>query len=328
MKNQPLQICNATIEPGEYLTLALPIPELYTCAPMYIPIHVMHGKKPGPCLLICAAIYGDQINGIEIIQRLLSKANALKRLKGTLIAIPVINVYGLINRSRLLPDGRDLNQSFPGSETGSLAARLAHIFATEILTKATHCIDLHSGQINRNYFPQIHANLYKPGVAEMAKAFPVPVIIDTSDRPKAGSLYQTAQDNNIPVVVYTAGEALRFDESAIRVGLKGIINVMREIGMLRKPSKKRIKHMEPLVSHSSMWVKSPKSGINQSTTKIGDQIEKGDCLSVIIDPFGSKQEYKVLAPQGGIIIGLNELPLVNEGEPLFQLTTFESQELT
>jgi len=327
MKNPPLQICNATIEPGEYLTLALPIPLLYTCAPMYIPIHVMHGKKPGPCLLVCAAIYGDELNSIEIIQRLLSKANALKRLKGTLIAIPVINVYGLINRSRLLPDSRDLNQSFPGSETGSLAARLAHIFATEILSKATHCIDLHSGQINRNYFPQIHANLYKPGVEEMAKAFPVPVIIDTSGKQKAGSLYQTAQDNNIPVVVYTAGEALRFDESAIRVGLKGIINVMRELGMLRKPSRKKIKHMEPLVSRSSTWIKSPKSGINQSLKKIGDQIEEGDCLSMIIDPFGSKQEYKVLAPQSGIIIGLNDLPLVNEGEPLFQVASFEPQEL-
>jgi predicted deacylase len=327
MKNQPLQICNATIQPGEYLTLALPIPELYTCAPMYIPIHVMHGKKPGPCLLVCAAIYGDELNGIEIIQRLLSKANALKRLKGTLIAIPVINVYGLINRSRLLPDGRDLNENFPGLETGSLAARLAHIFTTEILTKATHCIELHSGQINRYYFPQIQANLHKPGVTEMAKAFPVPVIIDTSGTQKQGSLYQTAQDNEIPIVVYTAGEALRFDESAIRVGLKGIINVMREIDMLRKPSKKRIKHMEPLISHSSTWIKSPKSGINQALKKIGDQIKESDCLAVIIDPFGSKQEYKVLAPQSGIIIGVNELPLVNEGEPLFQIATFESQEL-
>jgi predicted deacylase len=327
MKNQPLQICNATIEPGEYLTLALPIPELYTCAPMYIPIHVMHGKKPGPCLLVCAAIYGDELNGIEIIQRLLSKANALKRLKGTLITIPVINVYGLINRSRLLPDSRDLNENFPGSETGSLAARLAHIFTTEILTKATHCIELHSGQINRYYFPQIQANLHKPGVTEMAKAFPVPVIIDTSGTQKQGSLYQTAQDNEIPIVAYTAGEALRFDESAIRIGLKGIINIMREIDMLRKPSRKRIKHMEPLVSRYSTWIKSPKSGINQALKKIGDQIKESDCLAVIIDPFGSKQEYKVLAPQSGIIIGVNDLPLVNEGDPLFQIATFEPQEL-
>ena len=118
------------------MTLALPTPELYTCAPMYIPIHVIHGKRPGPCLLVSAAIYGDEINGVEIIQRLLTKSPILKRIKGTLIAVPVLNVHGLINRSRLLPDGKDLNKSFPGSETGPFAARLAHVFTNEIFGRS------------------------------------------------------------------------------------------------------------------------------------------------------------------------------------------------
>jgi predicted deacylase len=326
MKNSLLQICNATVQPGERVTLALPTPELYTCAPLYIPIHVIHGKRQGPCLLVSAAIYGDEINGVEIIQRLLTKSPALKRIKGTLIAIPVLNVHGLINRSRLLPDGKDLNRSFPGSDTGPFAARLAHVFTNEILSKATHCIDLHSGRINRNYFPQVKADLDKPGVEEIAKAFPVPVIIHTPTQ-ENGSLYQTAQHKGIPAVVYKSGEALRFDEMSIRVGLRGIINVMRRIGMLPKQSKKKIKHIEPIVTQSSMWVRSPKSGINEPIKKTGEQIKKGTCLSMIFDPFGTNQEYKVIAPQDGVIIGLNDLPLVNEGEPLFQLTTFKLEEV-
>lgn len=326
MKNPPLQICNATVQPGERVTLALPTPELYTCAPMYIPIHVIHGKRPGPCLLVSAAIYGDEINGVEIIQRLLTNLSALKRIKGTLIAVPVLNVHGLINRSRLLPDGKDLNKSFPGSETGPFAERLANIFTNEILSKATHCIDLHSGRINRNYFPQIKADLNKPGIEEIAKAFPVLIIIHTPGQ-QDGSLYQTAMDKNIPTIIYKAGEALRFNEMSIRVGLRGIINVMRAIGMLPQPSKKKIHHIEPIVSQSSIWIRSSKSGINKPSKKIGEQIKKGDCLSKIFDPFGTNQEYKIIAPQDGIIIGINDLPLVNEGEPLFQITTLELEEV-
>ena len=317
MKNSPLQICDATIQPGEIVSMALPTPELYSCAPMYIPIHVIHGKSVGPCLLICAAIHGDEINGVEIIRRLL-RLSLLKKLHGTLIAVPVMNVHGLINRSRLLPDGRDLNASFPGSQVGSHAARLAYTFTNEILSKVTHCIDVHSGKINHVHLPQIYVNYHHSKSQNLAKIFPAPVILNLPT-PNPGSLYETTQKNNILTLIYEAGEALRFDEFAIRIGLRGILSVIREIGMLPKLRYKQTKFKEPIVSHAWDWVRAPTGGISKILIRLGGKVEKGDKLAVISDPFGSKQEYQVNAESAGIIIGRNNLPLINEGEPLLKI---------
>ncbi|KPJ67771.1 MAG: hypothetical protein AMJ43_02010 [Coxiella sp. DG_40] len=317
MKSSPLQICDATIQPGEIVSMALPTPELYSCTPMYIPIHVVHGKSAGPCLLICAAIHGDEINGVEIIRRLLH-LSLLKKIHGTLIAVPVVNVHGLINRSRLLPDGRDLNASFPGSKIGSHAARLAYTFTSEILSKATHCIDIHSGKVNRVSLPQIYVNYRYIELQNLAKVFPTPVILDFPN-PDPGSLLETSQNNNILTLVYEAGEALRFDEFAIRIGLRGILQLCREIGMLPKLKHKPMKFKEPIVSQVWEWIRAPTGGINKTLIRLGGKVEKGDKLAVISDPFGSKQEYQVNAESAGVIIGRNNLPLINEGEPLLKV---------
>ncbi|MCW9030090.1 MAG: succinylglutamate desuccinylase/aspartoacylase family protein [Gammaproteobacteria bacterium] len=319
MKNGTLVINDITIKPGTRMTIDLPAARLYTHAPMSIPVHVVSGKTTGPRLFLSAAIHGDEINGIEIIRRLL-KLPALKRLQGTLIAVPMVNVHGIINHSRYLPDRRDLNRSFPGSEKGPLALRLANLFMKEIVEQSTHGIDLHTGAIHRSNLPQIRANLDNDETEKLARAFDVPVIISSNLRD--GSLREAAAEFGIPMLLYEAGEALRFDEVAIRAGVKGITNVMRTLEMLPPSRTKSKKRFEPVVARSSSWVRAPDSGILRAMIPLGSRVKKNTLLGVVADPFGETEET-ILAPFNGIVIGRTNLPLVNEGDALYHIARFE-----
>ena len=322
MINQPLTINGVTVKPGTRVSIDLPTGRLYTHTPLTVPVHVVSGKKAGPRLFISAAIHGDEINGVEIIRRFL-KLPALKRLHGTIIAIPIVNVHGLINHSRYLPDRRDLNRSFPGSEKGSLAARLANTFMKEIVEKSTHGIDLHTGAIHRDNLPQIRANLDDEETDRLARAFNAPVIISSNLRD--GSLRESASEYGIPMLLYEAGEALRFDEVSIRAGVKGIVNVMRELEMLPPSRSTRKKHIEPVVARSSYWVRAPDSGILRAMIPLGARVKKNTLLGVVADPFG-ETEANVKAQYGGIVIGKSNLPLVNEGDALYHIARFEDIE--
>ncbi|WP_232059067.1 succinylglutamate desuccinylase/aspartoacylase family protein [Kineobactrum salinum] len=213
-----LIIGDREIVPGERTVIDIPVAPMYTHDNLSISAQVIRGKRPGPVLFVCAAIHGDEINGVEIIRRLLQDPH-LERLRGTLIAIPIVNIYGFINHSRYLPDGRDLNRSFPGSSRGSLTGRIAQTFLQEIVSKCTHGIDLHTGARHRSNFPQIRANLEDPAVLAMTEAFGAPLAIDAKIRD--GSLRQAAGDMDVPVLLYEAGEALRFEELYIRAGSRG-----------------------------------------------------------------------------------------------------------
>jgi predicted deacylase len=322
MTNQPLTINGITVKPGTRVSIDLPTGRLYTHTPLTVPVHVVSGKKAGPRLFISAAIHGDEINGVEIIRRFL-KLPALKRLRGTIIAIPIVNVHGLINHSRYLPDRRDLNRSFPGSEKGSLAARLANTFMKEIVEKSTHGIDLHTGAIHRDNLPQIRANLDDEETERLARSFNAPVIISSNLRD--GSLRESASEYGIPMLLYEAGEALRFDEVSIRAGVKGIINVMRELQMLPPSRSTRKKHIEPVVARSSYWVRAPDSGILRAMIPLGARVKKNTLLGVVADPFG-ETEANVRALYSGIVIGRTNLPLVNEGDALYHIARFEDIE--
>jgi predicted deacylase len=286
---------------------------------MTMPVHIVRGKKTGPTLFISAAIHGDEINGVEIIRRLL-KLPLLKTLRGTIIAVPIVNVHGLINHSRYLPDRRDLNRSFPGTEKGSLAARLAHLFMQEIVSQSTHGIDLHTGAIHRDNLPQIRANMDDEETEKLALAFDTPVIISSNLRD--GSLRESAAEYGIPMLLYEAGEALRFDEVSIRAGVKGIINVMRVLQMLPASRSKTIKHTEPVVARSSSWVRAPDSGILRAMVPLGSRVKKDTLLGVVSDPFG-ESESNINAAYNGIVIGRTNLPLVNEGDALFHIARFD-----
>ena len=319
MSTTPLTINGNTFEPGTKTTIELPVGRLYTHTPMTMPVHVVKGKKSGPRLFISAAIHGDEINGVEIIRRLL-KLPALKRIKGTIIAVPIVNTYGLINHSRYLPDRRDLNRSFPGTEKGSLAARLANLFMNEIVTQSTHGIDLHTGAIHRDNLPQIRANLDDEETNTLASAFDVPVIISSNLRD--GSLREAAAEYGIPMLLYEAGEALRFDEVSIRAGVKGIVNVMRTLEMLPATKRKSKKHFEPVVARSSSWIRASDSGMLRAMVPLGSRVKKGTLLGVVADPFG-ETETNITSTFNGIVIGRTNLPLVNEGDALYHIARFE-----
>ena len=297
----------------------LQLPPLYTHSPLTLPVHVVRGAKDGPRLFVSAALHGDELNGTEIIRRLLRQP-ALKRLRGTLVAVPIVNLYGLIQHSRYLPDRRDLNRSFPGSETGSMAARLAHIFMTEIVHKCTHGIDLHTGAIHRSNLPQIRANLDDPETARLAESFGVPVLLNSNLRD--GSLREAAAEQGIPMLLYEAGEALRFDEVSIRAGVEGIVSVMRCLDMLPPTRRRRKNKHEPFVARSSTWVRAPASGLFRKVCGLGSRVKRGEILGLVDDPFGGN-EFEVVATASGIIIGCSEIPLVHEGEALFHIARFE-----
>jgi len=319
MPVRPLSINGVTVKPGTRITIDLPVGRLYTHTPMTIPVHVIHSRRPGPRLFISAAIHGDEINGVEIIRRLL-KLPVLKRLTGSIIAVPIVNIHGLIHHSRYLPDRRDLNRSFPGTEKGSLAGRLANLFMQEIVAQSTHGIDLHTGAIHRSNLPQIRANMDDPETEKLARAFEVPVIISSNLRD--GSLREAAAEYGIPMLLYEAGEALRFDEIAIRAGVKGILNVMRTLGMLPESRHKVKKQSEPVVARSSAWERASESGIFRAMVPLGGKVKKGTLLGVVGDPFG-EMEVQITASFSGIVIGRTNLPLVNEGDALFHIARFE-----
>ena len=316
-----IRVGDVEVAPGNRTQVDLPIADLSIHVPITMPVHVINGVRDGPVLFVSAAIHGDEINGVEIIRRMM-KLGALGRLRGALIAVPIVNVPGFLNLSRYLPDRRDLNRSFPGSPRGSLAARLANMFLDEVLANSTHGIDLHTGAVHRENYPQMRVDLADPAAREMALAFGVSLVLNAGYR--EGSLRAAASDLNVPVIVYEAGEALRFDEAAIRAGVRGMVRVMENLGML--PGRRRESGSRPpTVVHSSRWVRAPSSGVVRARQQIGAQIQAGDTLAVVSDPLG-EAESEIRAPMDGIIVGRTNLPLVHEGDALFHIGSTQEVE--
>lgn len=318
--NTPITIGDVTVQPGQRRTINLPLAAMYTHTDVEMTVHVINGRQPGPRLFVSAAIHGDELNGVEIIRRLL-KRKQLERLRGTLIMIPIVNVYGFLSHSRYLPDGRDLNRSFPGGEESSLAGRVAHHFLQEIVMQCTHGIDLHTGARHRSNLPQIRADLSDATTRNLAAAFGVPVVLHSKIRD--GSLRQASNDAGIPVLLYEAGEALRFDEVSIRAGVRGVLNVMRELGM-RTGSKAKPKVRKPVVSRHTTWVRAPQSGILNTLIPLGARTEVGSPLGIISDPHGERED-PVVSPVQGIVIGKTFLPLAHEGEALFHIAKYDDK---
>jgi len=314
---EPFVLGGVAVPCGERRTIDLRVGRRVTGAELQLPVEVVNGRHPGPRLFVCAAIHGDEINGVEIIRRVLRRP--LRGLRGTLIAVPVVNIYGFIGLSRYLPDRRDLNRSFPGKEQGSLAGRLARLFVDEIVARSTHGLDLHTGAIHRSNLPQIRACLDQPETQRLARAFGAPVILDANLRD--GSLRQEVMERGIPMLLYEAGEALRFDESSIRAGVRGVVRVMRALDMLPGTKKKGMSP-EPFVARSSYWVRAPQSGILRDRIRLGAVVSSGRTLGIVADPLGH-EEFEVRASREGVVIGRTVLPLVNEGDALYHVACFD-----
>jgi uncharacterized protein len=301
------------VKPGERKTLEIHLSRLADHTDMSLTTHVIHGKNEGPVMFVSAAVHGDEIIGVEIIRRIAAVA-AMKRLRGTLILVPIVNAYGFIALSRYLPDRRDLNRSFPGSKKGSLASQLANKFMTEIVAPSHYGIDLHSGAVHRDNLPQIRADLDDPEVFLLAKAFGASIMLNANLRD--GSLRSSAKDNGCKILLFEAGEALRFNEVAIRVGVAGVLGVMRQIGMLSRS--RSMSRIEPVRSNSSHWLRAPIGGVMRAGKKLGDRVKRGETLAVISDPMGFMEE-PVVARASGIVIGRTNLPVINRGDGLFHI---------
>ncbi|MCE2993680.1 MAG: succinylglutamate desuccinylase/aspartoacylase family protein [Alphaproteobacteria bacterium] len=313
-----LKISDTEIKKGQRVRIEIPIAKLFDYTSLNIPVEVIRGAQDGPTLFVSAAIHGDEIIGAEIVKRILARKE-LADIKGTLIAIPIVNPFGFNNNTRYLPDRRDLNRCFPGSPTGSLAARMAHTFLSEIVSKCDYGIDIHSGAVHRFNFPQVRMEIRDEEEARMAQAFGAPVVINSPLR--AGTLRQAAYERGIKTILYEAGEALRFDDHAINIGIHGVLRVMQELDMLdRDPDD--MPNANVMIAKSSHWIRAPESGSLRILKKFGSFVDGEELLGVLTDPFGSNV-CEVRAKTAGIIIGATTMPLVNRGNALFHIATLE-----
>lgn len=314
----PLTIAGTKVKPGTRTTVHIPVPRLYIHTAMTMPVHVVHGRQDGPRLFVSGAIHGDEIIGTEIIRRII-KLKKISKLRGTLIAVPVVNVYAFIQNSRYSPDRRDLNRFFPGSKNGSLTSQLADTFMNEVVKGSQFGIDLHAGSNHRANLPQIRADLEDPETLRLARAFQVPVIINAATRD--GSLRKSASDNSVRMLMYEASEALRFDEVAIRAGVRGVLGVMTAVGMLRSSSRPK-SEIDPLIADSTSWVRAPVSGILHMRVPLGGKVSKNSRIGIIADPFG-EQDVDVHSPVSGMVIGRLNLPLVHRGGAIIHIARLD-----
>lgn len=317
--NNVIKILGEVIEPGVRREIVLPMPKLHDGSPLNSHVHVLNGCKPGPTLCLIAALHGDELNGVEIIRKVLKskQLNNLSKLCGAIIAAPIVNIYGFLYQQRYLMDRRDLNRSFPGSSKGSLASRTANLFYNEIFKKSDYLIDIHTGSLHRSNLPQVRAKLSSKSVRDFAEAFGAPVILNACIR--AGSLREQAHSNKIPLIVYEAGEASRLDPMAIKFGVQGVFNVIKYLGISEHVKYKKNK-LPSLICESSAWVRAISSGLLNTRKKLGNLVQKGENLGFITNPMTLCEE-PVITPISGIIIGLNNNPLVHEGGALFNIAS-------
>ncbi len=308
------EIGGITIPAGTRQTVDLPVSVLSDHTPVTMSVHVVHGKRPGPTLFVSAAVHGDEVMGVEVARRLL-RHPLLKNMRGTLLVVPIVNAFGFLNQSRYLPDRRDLNRCFPGSEKGSLASRLAGLFMREIVERSDFGVDLHSAAIHRTNMPQTRVSPSATKTMEMAEIFGAPVIITSSLR--EGSLRQSAAEHGVDVLLYEAGEGLRFDEVSAQFGVTGILRVMHALDMVSTKGVPKASGT-PIHATSSWWARAPIGGLLRTFKPTGDTVQTGDVLGIVADPFG-ETETEIVAAEGGILIGRTNLPIVNEGDALFHI---------
>ena len=313
MSENTFEIAKEIIAPGRLEKIELPVSRLITQTLVSLPVTVVNGVESGPKLWLSAAIHGDEINGVEIIAQILNRVDPQK-LRGTIIAVSIVNVFGFIDQSRYLPDRRDLNRSFPGSESGSLASQLADLFMREIVARSTHGIDLHTAAVHRINLPQIRANLEDETTYKCAKAFGAPIMMHASTRD--GSLRHAATKKGIPVLLYEAGEALRFDAFAIEMGVQGILRVMNCLEMYQEDSV--ASEVTSLETKKSRWIRASCGGIFHLEVKLGDRVTRRQALGNITNAFG-EQRVIVRASINGLVISHVQNPLVNQGDAIIHL---------
>jgi predicted deacylase len=309
-------IAGREIPAGKRVRLELPTARLVSGSAVAVPLVVLHGRRDGPTVWISSAIHGDELNGVEIVREVLTSLD-IRQISGTLVAAPIVNVHGFNAGQRSLPDGRDLNRSFPGSRRGSMASRIADIFMREVVSRCQYGFDLHTGSGNRVNLPQVRAGLDDPATMELAQVFAAPIAINAKIRD--GSIRGVASGLGAVALLFEGGEANRFDQAAIDVGVNGIRRCLAHIGMtppvdLPTPS--------TLVSHSSRWTRAPRSGILHLDVELGDKVSKGEEIAALHDPYG-KRLSRIKARSTGIVIGRTHSALINQGEAIVHVASVD-----
>jgi predicted deacylase len=318
-RNQPIEVAGVYVNPGERRRIEIPVAKLPTGTDLHLPIMVINGAKPGPTVWISAAVHGDEVNGVEIIGRVIEKIET-RELGGCLIAVPIVNVFGFNAQSRYLPDRRDLNRSFPGFEQGSVAGRLAWLFMQEVVRKCQYGIDLHTGSNHRTNLPQIRANLHDDETRRLAEAFGAPVIMHAGAID--GSLRKAATVAGIRTIVYEAGEPLRFDDTAIQLGSDGILRMLHELKM--RATRPRHKGPHSALVAKTSWVRALNSGILRLDVKLGARVVAGQQLGLVADAFGDAAA-PLTATEDALVIGHTNNPLVQQGEAVVHLATMAAE---
>ncbi|MCK0130304.1 succinylglutamate desuccinylase/aspartoacylase family protein [Flavobacteriaceae bacterium F08102] len=310
-KNKPLEIRGQRVEVGEHKLIKVEIDRLPTGTAIEIPIYVYNGIEDGPTILIQAGLHGDEVNGVETIRELL-RGNYFKIKRGCIIVVPLLNVFGFLHFSREA-FGKDVNRSFPGSKTGSLASRIAYFEMKEIVEHIDFGIDMHTGGAQRHNFPQVR---YTPGSSagkHLATIFNAP--FQFSSNLIAKSFRKEAHKNGVPIIVYEAGEALRIDKLSVQIGINGVLNILEYFGMIDPRGALPKKH-ETVELIKNRWIRAKTAGMLGVVVENGQKVEKGQLLGYITDTYGAST-LKIVAPTNGYIIAVNNFPMVSTGEAIF-----------
>lgn len=313
---QAFMLGTEQVDPGTRRLIDLPVSKLSNHTPITLPVHVVHGARPGPALFVSGAIHGDEIIGVEIVRRLLRELDPM-RIAGTVLCVPIVNAFGFIGRSRYLPDRRDLNRCFPGSAQGPLADQMAHLFLNQIVKRCQFGIDLHSAAVNRTNLPQLRSTFATPRVRELAEAFCPFILIQSPE--KVGSMRAAATALGVDVLVYEAGEGLRLDEIGIRLGVLGTLRVMRKLEMIATDTTDQ-PNGQALFARQSKWLRAPDGGLLRAYKTTGDTVMPGDLVGVVANPY-EDTAIEVRSPIQGLIIGRTNLPIVNRGDALFHVAS-------
>jgi predicted deacylase len=308
----PLEVGGQRVDPGSRIRVEIPVARFVTGERLALPVEVLHGRRPGPRVWLSGAIHGDELDGVEIIREVLAELDP-DRLSGAVLAVPVVNVFGFVAESRYLPDRRDLNRSFPGKANGSMAARLAHLFMTEVVQRCDVGLDFHCGSDNRQNHPQLRVNEGEGEALRLARAFGAPVIIP--NKPPSGSLRRATGKVGVQTLVYEAGEAGRFTDRAVEVGVAGTRRVLHHLGMIEDAPDAPGPVRE---ARATQWVRASRSGICRIEAPLGAEVRKGERLGGVFELLGEK-ETRIRAAIDGVVIGRRVNPLVHKGEAVVHL---------
>lgn len=318
MTPSPFTYQKESVEAGTRRHFEIPAGRLPSGSYLSLPLEVVHGLRPGPTVWLSGAIHGDEIVGVEIIRQVLGHLDP-RDLAGTVLALPVVNVFGFVMESRYLPDRRDLNRSFPGSKSGSLASRLARLFMDEVVARCSFGIDFHAGSDDRTNLPQVRGNLDDAETRRLAAAFGAPIMIHS--KPQKGTLRAATLRQKKRVLLFEGGEPRRFSPEAVTSGVPGALRTLQALGMLSDaPPAPDARTRE---SRKTRWVRASRGGIFRLEVALGDAVEKGDPLGIIADPTGA-DGTRVRARRRGIVLGHTVNPLVNLGDALVHLAEVEA----